>query len=72
MEDVVKRLDAALAKVAANRGAPGPDRQTVAHVRACGPSLKEDLSQKLLAGTYRPVRSGGSSSPKARGAVREV
>lgn len=67
MEDVVKRLDAALAKVAANRGAPGPDRQTVAHVRACWPSLKEDLSQKLLAGTYRPGEIRRVFIPKGEG-----
>jgi RNA-directed DNA polymerase len=33
MEEVIERLEEAFEKVAANRGAPGPDRQSVEYVR---------------------------------------
>ena len=70
MEDVVECLDKAWTKVAANRGAPGPDRQTVAHVRACWPRLRRTLTRELLAGTYRPGDIRRVYIPKGQGGQR--
>lgn len=47
-------LMAAFEKVAANEGAPGPDRQSIEAVREHLPKLLPKLSQELLEGTYRP------------------
>jgi len=54
MEQVVERLELAFSHVAANRGAPGPDRQTTDQVRERLPDLLAELGPALLAGTYRP------------------
>ena len=54
MEEVVERLEEAFSKVAANRGAPGPDRQTVEEVRKHLPWVLAQLRRSLLDGTYRP------------------
>ena len=54
MEDVVERLEQAFAKVAANQGAPGPDRQTIGWVREHWPEVEAKLRTALLDGTYRP------------------
>ena len=54
MEEVAERLEEAFAKVAANKGAPGPDRQTIGHVRKHLPMLLAKLRPALLNGTYRP------------------
>jgi group II intron reverse transcriptase/maturase len=67
MEEVVARLPMAFDKVAANRGAPGPDRRTIEQVRKHLPVLLPELSADLLAGRYRPgdirrvyiLKSGG-------------
>jgi len=54
MEEVAERLEEAFAKVAANKGAPGPDRQTIRHVRRHLPELLSKLRRALLDGTYLP------------------
>lgn len=54
MEEVVEQLDAALDKVAANDGAPGPDRQTIAQVQEHWPTVERKLTKALLKGTYQP------------------
>jgi retron-type reverse transcriptase len=54
MEEVVKRLPEAFAKVAANKGAPGPDRQSIEEVGNRLPMLLPPLSRALLDGTYEP------------------
>jgi len=54
MEEVVERLEVAFFHVAANRGAPGPDRQTIEHVARHLPELLVKLRKSLLTGDYRP------------------
>ena len=54
MEEAVEQLDAALDKVAANDGAPGPDRQTIAQVQKHWPDVRRKLIPALLKGTYQP------------------
>jgi RNA-directed DNA polymerase len=53
MERVVERLEVAFDKVAANKGAPGPDRQTVGQVREHLSLVLAVVSAELLDGTYR-------------------
>lgn len=67
MEEVVERLREAFAHVAANRGAPGPDRQTVDEVRAHLPEVMTKLRQALLDGSYRPGDIRRVWIPKAGG-----
>jgi group II intron reverse transcriptase/maturase len=54
MEEVVEGLEEAFNKVAANKGAPGPDRQTIEEVRMRLPEVLSKLRQGLLTGTYQP------------------
>ena len=54
MEEVVERLRQAFAKVAANKGAPGPDRQTIEEVRELLPEILPWVSRQLLEGRYNP------------------
>src|SRR5205823_11331184 len=54
MEEVAKRLTDALLKVASNKGAPGPDGQTIEALLAQWPVVLPGLQADLLAGTYRP------------------
>src|SRR4030042_202500 len=54
MEEVVERLEEAFEKVAANQGAPGPDRQSTGRVREHLPELLPVLRASLLDGSYRP------------------
>ncbi len=54
MEEAVEQLDAALDKVAANDGAPGPNRQTIAQVQQHWPRVRRKLTSALLKGTYQP------------------
>lgn len=54
MEEVVERLPEAFAKVAANKGAPGPDRQSIDEVGNRLSMLLPSLSRALLDGTYQP------------------
>lgn len=54
MEQVSKHLEQAFQNVASNRGAPGPDRQSIGQVREQLPKLLPMLRRELLAGTYRP------------------
>lgn len=70
MEDVVERLDRALDKVAANRGAPGPDRRTIRWVREHWPRIKAELRAALLEGTYQPGEIRRVWIPKASGGQR--
>jgi len=50
MEEVVSRLSAALVKVVSNKGAPGPDGQTVGELLAQWPSAGPELAARLLDG----------------------
>ena len=70
MEEVVERLDSAMMKVVANRGAPGPDGMTVAALREQWPSIAPGLRAGLLSGTYRPGGIRRALIPKAGGGQR--
>jgi RNA-directed DNA polymerase len=70
MEDVTKRLREAFAHVASNRGAPGPDRQTIDQVREHLEELLPQLQTALLEGTYEPGNIRRVWIPKAGGGQR--
>lgn len=67
MEEVLERLEEAFAHVAANKGAPGPDRQTIEEVRQRLPSILANLRKMLLDGTFRPGEIRRVWIPKAVG-----
>ena len=70
MEEVVERLEEAFEKVAANQGAPGPDRQSIEHVREHLPELLPEMRAALLEGSYRPGDIRRVWIPKAGGGQR--
>jgi len=65
MEEVVEGLEEAFDKVAANKGAPGPDRQTIEQVRKHLPKALPKLRAALLTGTYQPGEIRRVWIPKA-------
>ena len=67
MEEMVERLDEALAKVAANKGAPGPDHQTIEQLRKHWPVVQVKLQQSLLNGNYQPGDIRRAWIPKSGG-----
>src|SRR4051794_15829334 len=70
MEEVIERLDHAMKKVVANRGAPGPDGLTVGALREQWPTIAPKLRTALLLGTYRPGVIRRAMIPKAGGGQR--
>ena len=70
MEEVCERLTQALASVASNRGAPGPDRQSIDQVREHWVELEPVLRAALLDGTYEPGNIRRVWIPKANGGQR--
>ena len=70
MEEVAKRLTSALLKVASNKGAPGPDGQTIEQLLEQWPSVLPKLEADLLAGTYQPGGIRRAYIPKAGGGER--
>jgi RNA-directed DNA polymerase len=70
MEEVAYRLTSALLKVASNKGAPGPDGQTIERLCEQWPSVLPGLQADLLAGTYRPGVIRRAYIPKAGGGER--
>jgi len=70
MEEVVERLEEAFEKVAANQGAPGPDRQSIEYVREHLRELLPELRAALLEGSYRPGDIRRVWIPKAGGGQR--
>jgi group II intron reverse transcriptase/maturase len=70
MEEVVHALREAFSNVAANRGAPGPDRQSIDEVTKHLDELVPELSQALLAGTYQPGEIRRAWIPKSGGGRR--
>jgi group II intron reverse transcriptase/maturase len=70
MEEVAYRLTAALVKVVSNKGAPGPDGQTVGELREQWPIAGPRLAARLLNGSYRPGVIRRASIPKAGGGQR--
>jgi hypothetical protein len=70
MEEVAYLLTDALLKVASNKGAPGPDGQTVEALGDQWPVVLPRLQADLLAGTYRPGEIRRAFIPKAGGGQR--
>lgn len=70
MEEVVEGLEAAFGKVASNKGAPGPDRQTIEYVRKHFPVVLPALRSALLDGNYRPGEIRRVWIPKGGGGER--
>jgi RNA-directed DNA polymerase len=70
MEGVVSRLTAALVKVVSNKGAPGPDGQTVGELREQWPLVGPRLATSLLDGSYRPGATRRAMIPKVGGGQR--
>lgn len=67
MEEVVERLEEAFANVAANKGAPGPDHQTIWQVQQHLSMVVVKLRRALLEGTYQPGEIRRVWIPKAGG-----
>ncbi len=70
MGRICERLDIAFRHVAANRGAPGPDRQSIEEVREHLPEVLSLLTEALLSGSYRPGDIRRVWIPKAGGGER--
>ena len=70
MEGVIERLEEAFGKVAANQGAPGPDRQSIEYVRKHIHEILPELRADLLDGSYRPGDIRRVWIPKAGGGQR--
>ena len=70
MEGVIERLEEAFEKVAANKGAPGPDRQSIEQVQEHLNELMPALCEALLKGIYRPGDIRRVWIPKAGGGQR--
>lgn len=70
MEEVAYRLTDALLKVVLNKGAPGPDGQTVEELREQWPTAGPRLARSLLDGSYLPGVVRRASIPKAGGGLR--
>lgn len=70
MEEVIERLEEAFAHVAANRGAPGPDGQSIEKVRKHLSEILAKLRAALLKGTYQPGDIRRAWIPKACGGRR--
>ncbi len=70
LEEVVGGLGEAFRSVASNKGAPGPDRQTIAEVQAHLDEILQELAADLLLGTYRPGMIRRVWIPKGGGGQR--
>jgi glycosyltransferase involved in cell wall biosynthesis len=70
MEEVAYRLTDALLKVASNKGAPGPDGQTIEMLLEQWLVVLPRLQADLLAGTYQPGGIRRVFIPKAGGGQR--
>jgi hypothetical protein len=64
MEEVAYRLTDALLKVASNKGAPGPDGQTIEALLVQWPVVLRGLQADLLGGGISLAGSAGCSSPR--------
>jgi len=70
MEEVAYRLTGALLKVASNKGAPGPDGQTIEALCEQWPVVLPRLQADLLQGAYQPGGIRRAYIPKAGGGQR--
>ena len=67
VEEVAFRLNDALVKVVANKGAPGADGQTVEQLCEQWLTVGPALAASLLGGSYRPGMTRRVEIPKAGG-----
>jgi group II intron reverse transcriptase/maturase len=72
MESVTSMLRHAFQSVASNKGAPGPDRQTIAEVREHLDEIVPKVTQELLEGTHRPGDIRRKWIPKDSGGRRAL
>jgi len=74
MEEIVDEgtIEAAWAKVKANRGAPGPDGVTIENFPEWFRPQWETLRRQLIEGTYRPLPVQRVSIEKNGGGTREL
>lgn len=72
MKEVAVRLDDALKKVARNKGAPGPDGQTIGELQVQWTEVRPKLEAALLDGSYRPGEIRRVAIPKPGGGEREL
>lgn len=70
MERVIALLEIAFVQVASNKGAPGPDGQTIEQVRAHLSETLPELASTLAAGHYRPGPIRRVEIPKPGGGKR--
>jgi RNA-directed DNA polymerase len=70
MEQICEQLERAFKRVAANKGAPGPDGRSIARVREHRPAVLDHLRQNLLTGQYEPGNVRRVWIPKAAGGQR--
>ena len=70
MEEVTSRLKQAFYKVAANKGAPGPDRQNIEEVREHLDEVVPKVAAELLTGSYKPGDIRRVWIPKSGGGDR--
>lgn len=70
MEEVIEWLDAALDKVEANKGAPGPDQRPIEEVRKHWTIIRRKLEAAMLQGSYQPGDIRRVWIPKAGGGER--
>jgi len=70
MEEVCRLLTFAFYSVVSNKGAAGPDRQSVDQVQEHWPELEPVLRNELLKGTYEPGNIRRVWIPKANGGQR--
>jgi RNA-directed DNA polymerase len=70
MEEISERLGSAFQSVASNRGAPGPDGQSIEQVREHLPEILQVLKADLLKGTYRAGEIRRVWIPKTSGGQR--
>jgi RNA-directed DNA polymerase len=72
MEEVAERVDLAMKKVVANKGAPGPDGMTIDQLREQWPTVSQRLRAGLLSGRYRPGGIRRAMIPKVDGGQRAL
>lgn len=70
MKSVCNLLDEAFDKVASNKGAPGPDRQSIDDVREHWSTLRQSLAESLRSGAYEPGNIRRVWIPKSGGGQR--
>ena len=72
MEEIAERLTKALHKVVSNKGAPGPDGQTVVQLREQWEFVCPKLAASLLNGKYFPGEIRRKNIPKSGGGERKL